>query len=107
MQLQPSPAPFALRSYSTGSSPPVGPSSSGQPSGASPVGYGQRPILTWQPSALASVDTLWLFSEEGCMWASCIIQWLEALRSVIAWRLYAAAMYAVPQLADKAPENID
>ena len=32
MQLQPRPAQFALRTYNTGTSPPSGPASSGQPS---------------------------------------------------------------------------
>ena len=51
---------------------------------------GHCPVLTWQPSTTATPDTLSFFSEEGYMWVTCIIQWLEALRTVVAWRLYAA-----------------
>ena len=83
-----------------------GPSSSGQSSGSNTLGYGHGPVLTWQPSASTSPGTLWLSSEEGYMWVSCIIQWLGALRAVRAWRLYATATHAVPQIADQQAEEV-
>ena len=45
-------------------------------------------MTTLQPSSTAPPNTLWIFSEEGYMWVACIIRWLEALRTAIAWRLY-------------------
>ena len=83
---------LALRTYNVGT-----PSPNGQPSGSSGsrsalLNTGHRPGLTWQPSQYASAHTRWLVSEEGYQWVSCIIQWLEAIRNIIAWRLYAATM---------------
>ena len=84
----------ALRSYQAGV-----PSSNGQPSGSStngnggaPLNVGRWPVLTWLPSPNASPLTRWLLSEEGIQWVSCIIQWLKAIRSIIAWRLHSASM---------------
>ena len=72
MQLQPPAAQFCLRPYSVGTPWPPGPSSSGQSSGSNTLGYGHGPVLTWQPSASTSPGTLWLSSEEGYMWVSCM-----------------------------------
>ena len=47
------------------------------------------------------------FSEEGCMWMSCMFQWLEALRTVIAWRLYVALLQPPQQTADQEPDMVD
>ena len=97
----------AFRTYNTGSAPPSGSASSAQSGGGSALNYGHWPVLTWQPSAAVSPDTHWLFSEDGYMWVSCIIQWLEALRTVIAWRLYVALMQLAPLIADQEPEMDD
>ncbi len=65
-------------------------------------------MFPWQPSATATPDTLWLFSEEGYMWATCIIQWLEALRTVVARRLYAANLqHPALALSPNGPDMVD
>ena len=56
------------------------------------MNVGHWPVITWLPSATASANARWLLSEEGIQWVSCIIQWPKAIRTIIAWRLYAATM---------------
>ena len=55
-------------------------------------GKGYWPVLSWQPSATASPRTIACLSDAEYMWVSCIIQWLEALMRIIAWRLNRAMM---------------
>ena len=65
-------------------------------------------MLTWQPSATATPDTLWLFSEEGYMWVACMSQRLEALRTVVAGRLCAANIQDPAQaLPPTEPDMVD
>ena len=97
----------ALRSFNIGSSATPGQASGASGSGAAPLNYGNWPVLTWHPSSQATAYTLWLFSEEGYEWVSCIIQWLEALRTIVAWRLYAAAMQTVETAEDPEPLQVD
>ena len=61
----------ALRSFNTGSASTTPPPSGSTGASSSSTGaliVGNWPVLTWQPSATASPDTLWLFAEEGYMW---------------------------------------
>ena len=98
---------MALRSFNIGTSATPGQSSRASGNGSAPLSYGHWPVLTWHPPPEATADTLWRFSEEGYDWVSCIIQWLEAVRTIVAWRLYAAAMQTFEQAEDPEPLQVD
>ena len=97
----------ALRSFNIGSSVAPGQSSGASGSGSAPLNYGHWPVLTWHPSSQATAYTLWLFAEEGYELVSCIIQWLEALRTIVTLRLYAAAMHTIEPVEDPEPLQVD
>ena len=53
-------------------------------------GHGYWPVLTWQPTQVASAAPGALLTDRERRWVRCIIQRLEALTYIVAWRLYAA-----------------